>query len=139
MLWIKALHIIFMVTWFAGLFYLPRIFVYHAMSGDHREQETFKIMERKLLIMTHIGGVLTIVFGTWLLVAWLPTLMSLDWMKWKLGCVAILVLYHLYCVKLVADFKHERNERTHKWYRLFNEIPVLFLFAIVILVVVRPI
>ena len=138
MLWIKALHIIFMVTWFAGLFYLPRIFVYHAMSTDDQEQETFKTMERKLLIMTHLGGVLTLMFGVILLTVWMPSLLTLAWMKWKLVCVVILVIYHLYCIKLVQNFKHNRNNRTHKWYRVFNEIPVLFLFAIVILVVVKP-
>ena len=139
MLWIKALHIIFMVTWFAGLFYLPRIFVYHAMSRDDHEQETFKTMERKLLIMTHLGGVLTLVFGTVLLVVWLPGLLTLLWMQIKLVMVAALIVYHLMCVKFVRDFKQNQNTRTHRWFRLFNEVPVLFLFAIVILVVVRPI
>lgn len=138
MLWIKALHIVFMVTWFAGLFYLPRIFVYHAMSRDTNEQETFKTMERKLLIMTHIGALLTLLFGTVLIVAWLPVLLTLKWMQLKLVFVAALVIYHLMCVKFVRDFKQDQNARTHKWYRLFNEVPVLFLFAITILVVVRP-
>jgi len=138
MLWIKALHIIFMVTWFAGLFYLPRIFVYHAMSSNQHEQETFKVMERKLLVMTHIGGVLTLAFGFILLLVWLPGLLKQTWMLWKLLCVLLLVAYHIICVKLVADFKHDRNTRSHKTYRLFNEIPVLFLFVAVILVVVRP-
>ena len=95
-------------------------------------------MERKLLIMTHIGGVLTIVFGSWLLFAWLPGLATLAWMQVKLLLVLILILYHLYCIKLVKDFRLDRNTRTHRWYRLFNEIPVLFLFGCVIMVIVRP-
>lgn len=138
MLWIKALHVIFMVTWFAGLFYLPRIFVYHAMSDNAAEQETFKVMERKLLVMTHLGGALTLLFGLILLFTWLPGLMVFKWMQIKLLCVLALIIYHAICVKFVSEFKHDRNTRSHKFYRLFNEIPVLFLFAVVILVVVKP-
>jgi len=140
MLWVKALHVVFMVTWFAGLFYLPRIFVYHSQAdAANKDQiDTFKIMERKLLIMTHLGGILTIVFGTWLLVAWLPGLATLKWMQIKLLFVLVLIGYHLYCIKLVKDFKQDRNTRTHRWYRLFNEIPVLFLFVCVVMVIVRP-
>jgi len=137
MLWLKALHISFMVTWFAGLFYLPRLFVYHAMSDDAAQRETFKIMERKLLIMTHIGGTLTLFFGVWLL-SKVPSLMGLGWMQLKLVFVLALLLYHGWCMKLVADFRQDKNSKSHRWYRLFNEVPVLFLFAIVILVVVRP-
>lgn len=138
MLWVKALHIIFMVTWFAGLFYLPRIFVYHAMTEDPATRETFKTMERKLLIMTHIGGCLTLLFGLALLFVWLPAYISMGWMQWKLLIVVALIVYHAWCVKLVKDFKSDRINHSHKWFRLFNEIPVLFLFAAVILVVVRP-
>lgn len=140
MLWIKALHVIFMVTWFAGLFYLPRVFVYHAMSdqGNTGQMETFKVMERKLLVMTHIGGGLTILFGTWLLTFWLSGLLSMPWMHAKLLLVAALVGYHAYCVKLVKDFRNDANTRSHVWFRWFNEVPVLFLIGIVILVIVRP-
>lgn len=140
MLWIKSLHVIFMVTWFAGLFYLPRVFVYHSMSdADNEGQiETFKVMERKLLGITHIGGLLTLVFGTILLVVWLPGLISLAWMKIKLLLVLGLLAYHMYCVKLVRLFRNDKNTRTHVWYRWFNEVPVAFLFAIVILVIVKP-
>ena len=136
MLWIKALHISFMVTWFAGLFYLPRLFVYHAMSSDAISIERFKIMERKLYfgIMTP-GAVLTIVFGLWL---WLGYGVSGGWMHVKLFLVLILVIYHLYCGKLVGDFKHDRNRLGHVFYRWFNEFPVLILFAVIILVVVKP-
>jgi len=136
MLWIKALHIIFMVTWFAGLFYLPRLFVYHAMSDDRPGIERFKVMERKLYygIMTP-GAVLTIVFGVWL---WLSYGFSGGWLHAKLALVAVLVVYHLYCGKLLADFKHDRNQHGHVYYRWFNEIPVVILIAVVILVVVKP-
>ncbi len=111
MLWIKSLHVIFMVTWFAGLFYLPRVFVYHAMSNpDNREQmDTFKVMERKLLAMTHIGALLTIVFGSLLLIIWLPGLMTLAWMKLKLLLVLGLIVYHWYCARLVRLFREDGN------------------------------
>jgi putative membrane protein len=136
MLWVKSLHIIFMVTWFAGLFYLPRLFVYHAQSDDRVSQERFKVMERKLYygIMAP-GAVLTIVFGLWL---WLGYGFSGGWLHAKLFLVAVLVAYHLWCGKLLADFKHDRNAKSHVWFRWFNEFPVLILFAAVILVVVKP-
>jgi len=136
MLWIKSLHIIFMVTWFAGLFYLPRLFVYHAMSDDLPSIERFKIMERKLYygIMTP-GAVLTIIFGMWL---WLGYGISGSWLHAKLTLVAILVAYHFYCGKLLTDFKLDRNRHGHIYYRWFNEVPVVILIAVVILVVVKP-
>ncbi len=136
MLWIKSLHIIFMVTWFAGLFYLPRLFVYHAMTEDEAGKARFKLMERKLFfgIMTP-GAVLTIVFGLWL---WRGYGFSGGWLHAKITLVAVLVLYHLYCGKLLLDFKHDRNHHSHLYYRWLNELPVLVLVAIVILVVVKP-
>ena len=136
MLWIKALHIVFMVTWFAGLFYLPRLFVYHAQSEDRVSIERFKVMERKLFIgiMTP-GAVLTILFGVWL---WLGWGISGGWLHAKLALVAVLAGYHVWCGMLVSDFKHERNTKSHVWLRWFNEFPVLILFAVVILVVVKP-
>ena len=136
MLWVKALHIVFMVTWFAGLFYLPRLFVYHADTQDEAGRTRFKIMERKLYfgIMTP-GAVLTIVFGMWL---WLGYGISGGWLHAKLLLVAVLIGYHLWCGKLVADFKFDRNRHSHVWYRWFNEFPVLILMAVVILVVVKP-
>lgn len=141
MLWLKALHIIFMVTWFAGLFYLPRLFVYHAMSTDQISIDRFKIMERKLFfgIMTP-GAVLTLVFGLWTLFAFGPaTYADTLWLHLKLACVVLLIIYHVYCGKLLIDFKHDRNRYSHVWYRWFNEVPVVFLFIIIILAVVRPI
>lgn len=136
MLWIKALHIVFMVTWFAGLFYLPRLFVYHAMTDDAAGRERFKVMERKLYygIMTP-GAVLTIIFGAWL---WLGYGYSGAWLHAKLALVAVLIAYHVWCGRLLADFRHDRNSRGHVWYRWFNEFPILILFAVVILTVVKP-
>ncbi|MDR5170518.1 protoporphyrinogen oxidase HemJ [Methylobacillus flagellatus] len=136
MLWIKAWHIVFMVTWFAGLFYLPRLFVYHAQTEDSTGSERFKIMERKLFfgIMTP-GAVLTIAFGLWL---WQGYGFSGGWLHAKLTLVALLVAYHVYCGKLLFDFKHDRNRHGHVFYRWLNELPVLLLAAVVILVVVKP-
>jgi putative membrane protein len=136
MLWLKAFHIIFMVTWFAGLFYLPRLFVYHAMSEDAASSARFKIMERKLFygIMTP-GAVLTIILGTWL---WLGYDFAGTWLHWKLALVAVLVLYHLYCGKLLVDFRNDRNRHGHVFYRWLNELPVVLLIAIVLLVVLKP-
>ena len=137
MLVVKALHIIFMVAWFAGLFYLPRLFVYHAQANDRISIERFKIMERKVYwgIATP-GGVLTLVFGLWLWLGWFQG--AGWWLHAKLALVAVLVAYHLWCGKLLADFRNERNTRSHVWYRWFNEVPVLFLVVIVFLVVLKP-
>ncbi len=140
MLWVKSFHIIFMVTWFAGLFYLPRLFVYHAMSDDQISNDRFKIMERKLFygIMTP-GALITIGLGLWLLqgYAW-QAYSSSGWLHTKLFLVALLVGYHIYCGKLLIDFKHDRNKHGHVFYRWLNEAPVLVLIAIVILAVVKP-
>ncbi|MEE8617742.1 MAG: protoporphyrinogen oxidase HemJ [Nitrosomonadaceae bacterium] len=136
MLWVKSLHIIFMVTWFAGLVYLPRLFVYHAMSDDLASVERFKEMERKLYygIMTP-GAVLTIIFGVWL---WQGFGISGSWLHAKLLLVAVLLAYHYYCGRLLSDFKQDRNRHSHIYYRWFNEIPVVILIAVVILTVVKP-
>ena len=140
MLWLKALHLIFMVTWFAGLFYLPRLFVYHAMSDDQASIERFKIMERKLYfgIMTP-GMILTLLFGSGMLAsyAWEMYGQSL-WLHIKLGLLLVLVIYHIHCGKLLMDFRHDRNQHSHVFYRWYNEFPVLLLFAIVILATVKP-
>lgn len=140
MLWVKALHVIFMVTWFAGLFYLPRLFVYHAMCEDEPGRERFKVMERKLYYaITTPGMVLTVVFGLWLLFsyAW-SAYSSMGWLHAKLLLAVLLIGYHFYCGKLLKDFRDDRNRHSHVFYRWFNEIPVLFLIAMVILVVVKP-
>ncbi|MGI9303064.1 MAG: protoporphyrinogen oxidase HemJ [Gammaproteobacteria bacterium] len=139
MLWVKAFHIISMVTWFAGLFYLPRLFVYHAIAEDAPSIDRFKIMERRLFwgIMTP-GAALTIVLGLWLLAVFWPAYQGTGWMHVKLVMALVLVVYHVWCGKLVIDFKHDRNEHSHVWYRWFNEAPVLLLAGIVVLVIVRP-
>ncbi|MCW8963734.1 MAG: protoporphyrinogen oxidase HemJ [Gammaproteobacteria bacterium] len=136
MLWLKSFHIIFMVTWFAGLFYLPRLFVYHAMSDDQPSIDRFKIMERKLFygIMTP-GGIITLALGFWL---WFGYGFTGGWLHAKTALVAVLVIYHIWCGKLMLDFKHDRNNKSHVWYRWFNEVPVMFLIAIIILVEVKP-
>ncbi|MGH8674088.1 MAG: protoporphyrinogen oxidase HemJ [Burkholderiales bacterium] len=136
MLWVKALHVIFMVTWFAGLFYLPRLFVYHAMAEDRASLERFAVMERKLFwrIMTP-GAVLTLAFGIWL---WLGWGFSGGWLYAKLAVVALLIAYHVWCGKLMLDLHAGRSRKSHRWFRWFNELPVLALFAAVILVVVKP-
>jgi putative membrane protein len=137
MLWVKSFHIIFMVTWFAGLFYLPRLFVYHAMASDAPSIERFKVMERKLYwgIMTP-GALLTIVFGLWLWLGWFRG--SSSWLHAKIALVAILAGYHLWCGLLLRDFAAGRNARSHVWFRWFNEFPVLVLIATVLLVVFKP-
>ena len=136
MLWLKAFHVIFMVTWFAGLFYLPRLFVYHALSDDAPSVARFKIMERKLFygIMTP-GAVLTVATGLGL---WLFYGISGGWLHAKLAVVALLIAYHLWCGRLVVVFRDDANRRSHVWYRWFNEVPVLMLIAIVVLVIVKP-
>ncbi len=139
MLWVKAFHIIFMVTWFAGLFYLPRLFVYHAEASDEISNARFKIMERKLFWgITTPGGVLTIVFGLWLIHYLGTDVLGMLWMQIKLALVGLLVVYHIWCGKLVADFKHDRNRHSHVWFRWFNEAPVLVLVAVVLLVELQP-
>ncbi len=140
MLWIKALHVIFMVTWFAGLFYLPRLFVYHSMSTDQASIDRFKIMERKLYfgIMTP-GMILTFVFGGWMLFDYaLQTYAGMHWLTVKIVLAIILLGYHIHCGKLLFDFKHDRNKHGHVYYRWYNEIPVLFLFVMIVLVIVKP-
>lgn len=134
-LWIKAFHIVFVVTWFAGLFYLPRLYVYHAMADDVAGSARFKIMERKLFygIMTP-SAVLALALGLWL---WLGYGFAGAWLHIKLALVIILVAYHIYCGKLLLDFKHDRNKHGHVYYRWLNELPVLILIAIVLLVVLK--
>src|SRR3982075_2520280 len=137
MLWVKSLHIIFMVTWFAGLFYLPRLFVYHALAEDAVSVRRFVEMERKLFwgIMTP-GAVLTIAFGLWLWLGWFRG--ASGWLHVKIALVALLVGYHLWCLRLLRAFAAGRNTKSHIWYRWFNEVPVLILIATVLLVVLKP-
>jgi len=137
MLWLKSFHIVFVVTWFAGLFYLPRIFVYHAMATDEAVRSTLKVMERRLMVMTHLGGTLSWLFGISMLVM-LPGFMSQGWMLVKLLLVILLTLYHFWCARIVKDLARDEVNHSHVWYRWFNEFPTLILVAAVILVVVKP-
>ena len=136
MLWMKSLHIIFMVTWFAGLFYLPRLNVYHAEAKDKISNDRFKVMERKLFygIMTP-GGILTIFFGL-LLIYNYPY--QGQWLTYKLILVFFLIIYHLYCWKFLNLFKYDKNYHSHVFYRIFNEVPVIILIAAVFLVIYKP-
>lgn len=139
MSWVKALHIIAVVCWFAALFYLPRLFVYHAMTEDAEGRERFKIMERKLYrgIMTP-SMVATVVFGLWLIHFNATYYLQAGWMHIKLCAVLLLLAYHFTCGHFLRVFREDRNTRSHKFYRVFNEAPVLLLILIVIMVVVKP-
>jgi len=138
-MWLKAWHLIFMVTWFAGLFYLPRLFVYHAMTDDDAGNERFKVMERKLYYFTTPWMLLTLLFGFWMLYdyAW-AAYGHMLWLHIKLLLIAILVAYHLYCGHLVKQFARDQNNRSHTWYRWFNEVPVPILFTVVLLASLKP-
>lgn len=136
-LWLKAFHIIGVVTWFAGLFYLPRLFVYHAEATEPATRDRLKVMERRLLVMTHIGGALAIAFG----IATLATesfYLHAGWLHVKLALVLLLVIYHFTLLKLTGDFAHDRCRWSPRKLRGFNEIPGVLLLAIVILATVKP-
>jgi protoporphyrinogen IX oxidase len=137
MLWLKALHIIAVVTWFAGLFYLPRLFVYHADANDSISVQRFDIMERRLFIIMSIGATAAVVFGAAMLIN-APGYLHMGWLRVKLLFVLLLFAYHLCCYKLMRDFALRRNSHSAKWYRAFNEAPSLLLIVIVILAVVKP-
>lgn len=137
MLILKAFHIVFMVTWFAGLFYLPRLFVYHVQTSDTISLDRFVLMERRLFVMMTIGAVLTAVFGIAMLIS-APGLMYGGWLHAKLALVAVLIGYHVWCYRLMAALRAGTNRRSDRWFRFFNEIPSLLLIAIVLLVVLKP-
>ena len=141
MIWLKAFHIVFVVTWFAGLFYLPRLLVYHAEATEAVVRERLKVMERRLLAMTRIGSTLTVVFGVGTLL-WAAQLsqhyLAQGWLIVKLILVGGLFWYQAVLARLVAAFARDEITKSSKWLRIFNEVPVLFLVAIVILVVVKP-
>lgn len=138
MLWIKAFHIIFVTSWFAGLFYLPRIFVNHAMVSDKETIERLALMEHKLYRFMFPLAVLALGFGFWLMFGFGYLHAGGGWLHAKLTLVIGLVIYHWYCGRIMRDFKANKNTRSHIWYRWFNEIPVIALTLIVILVVVKP-
>lgn len=136
--WMKALHVVFMVTWFAGLFYLPRLFVYHAMSENQPSFELFKVMEKRLFGIMTIGMALTLLLGIILLVLGHGVLFSSGWFQAKLVFLLLLFGYHHACYKIMMKFRNESNSHSHKWYRWFNEVPALMLIVIVIFAVVKP-
>ncbi|WP_214000419.1 CopD family protein [Arsukibacterium sp.] len=134
----KALHLFFMVAWFAGIFYLPRLFVYHAETRSTECAETFKVMERRLLFCNPFA-VLTLIFGMLLIIAYGKAwFIASGWLHIKLLLVLLLYGYHGWCFKLLADFKHNRNRRSPRFYRIFNEMPVLLLLAIILLATLKP-
>jgi protoporphyrinogen IX oxidase len=136
-LWLKAFHVVFVVTWFAGLFYLPRLFVYHAAATDAVSRDRFVVMERRLFAIMTIGMVLAAAFGL-ALIATQPGYLGLPWLQLKLVLVALLVAYHFWCRALMRDLERGERPRSQRWYRLFNEVPGVFLIAIVVLAVVKP-
>ncbi len=139
MMLLKTLHIIFMTAWFAGLFYLPRLFVYHAMADDKISLNRFIIMERKLLygIMTP-SAVFTLIFGFLLTFLYLPLYFEQTWFILKIILVISLIIYHIWCVNLYKNFAKNKNKHSHIWYRWFNEVPVVMLVLIVSLVIYKP-
>ncbi|PZN28994.1 MAG: protoporphyrinogen oxidase HemJ [Proteobacteria bacterium] len=137
MLWLKAFHIVFMVTWFAGLFYLPRLFVYHAQASDAPSLERFQVMERRLFVIMTIGAVLTAAFGVAMVMV-APYLLAGGWLHAKLTLVAVLIAYHLWCWRLIKQLGSGRARHSDRWYRWFNEVPGVLLIAIVVLAVVKP-
>ncbi|HEV8018173.1 MAG TPA: CopD family protein [Steroidobacteraceae bacterium] len=137
MLWLKALHVVFVVTWFAGLFYLPRLFVYHAATGDAPGLERFIVMERRLFMIMSLGALLAVLFGSAMIVA-APGYLAMGWLRVKLLLVAATVGYHAWCYRLMRQLRAGAGRHSQRWYRLFNEVPGLLLIAIVILAVVKP-
>ncbi len=139
MLWVKAWHVIFMVTWFAGLFYLPRLFIYHADATDDISHARFVIMERKLFIIMTIGAVMTALFGVWMLTdyAWQAWRDS-GWLPAKLVLVGALLVFHLYCLQVMRELRTGTARHSAAFYRWINEIPALLLIAIILLVVAKP-
>ena len=135
--WIKALHVVFVVAWFAGLFYLPRLFVYHAATTDAPGLERFATMERRLFKLMTLAALLAAGFGL-ALIALEPAWLAHSWLEAKLVLVAGLVVYHIWCGALVSRFRDGRNLHAPRWYRWFNEVPTVFLVAIVVLAVVKP-
>jgi putative membrane protein len=140
-MWLKAFHLFFMTAWFAGLFYLPRLFVYHAMTDDAAGNERFKIMERKLYYFVTPWMILTVVFGLWMIYDYQHVRVYLDqqwWLYIKITLVALLVVYHLWCGRIMKTFAKDKNQRSDRWFRWFNEIPVVILLAIIYLASMKP-
>jgi putative membrane protein len=139
-LWVKAFHIVAVICWFSGIFYLPRLFVYHAMSEDQVSRDRFVIMERKLFWgITTPSAIATVVLGSWLLLANASYFMAAPWMHAKLALVALVIAYHVRCWFYMRALREDTSLQTHKFFRVFNELPVFVLVGIVILVVVKPV
>ena len=136
MLWLKAFHVVFVVAWFAGLFYLPRLYVYHVTTADADGRARFAVMERRLFAIMTIGALGAVLFGVAMIIA-APGYLALGWLRVKLALVAALVGYHLWCYRLMRELA-AGSGRSQRWYRFFNEVPGLLLIAIVILAVVKP-
>jgi putative membrane protein len=137
MLWLKAFHVVFVVTWFAGLFYLPRLFVYHVATPEAAGRERFAVMERRLFAIMTIGAVASLALGL-AMVAAAPEYLAFAWLRAKLVLVAVLIGYHAWCYALMRALRAGAGSHSQRWYRLFNEVPALLLVAIVILAVVKP-
>src|SRR5450631_101689 len=137
LLWLKAFHVVAMVTWFAGLFYLPRLFVYHADAGDWISVERFRTMELRLFMIMTIGAAATILLGVAMIIA-VPAYLKMGWLHAKLTLVLLLIVYHGFCYKFLREFAHNRRTHTAKWFRAFNEVPSLLLVGIVVLAVAKP-
>lgn len=137
MLWLKAFHVVFVVTWFAGLFYLPRLFVYHAEANDAPSLERFKVMERRLFGIMTIGATLAAIFG-FAMILTVPALLGVGWLRLKLLLVLALIGYHVWCYRLMTALARGENRHSTRWYRWFNEVPGLLLIAIVVLAIVKP-
>lgn len=138
LLWLKAFHVFFVICWFAGLFYLPRLYVHHAMSEDHATRERLKIMEGKLYRFTTPLAALALFFGIWMVIHLPQAYLSAGWMHAKLALVAALLVYHHWCGRLMRQLRDDVCTKSHRWFRVFNELPVLVLLPVVILVVVKP-
>jgi putative membrane protein len=141
MLWLKAFHIVFVVAWFAGIFYLPRLFVYHSTlktdGTDGATIERFKVMERRLFGMMTFGAVFASAFAIAMLIT-TPVYLQMPWMHFKLTLVVLLFGYHVWCYRLVVAFREDRNTHSERWFRVFNEMPLFLLIGIVLLVVLKP-
>jgi protoporphyrinogen IX oxidase len=137
MLWLKAFHVIAVIAWFAGLFYLPRLYVYHADAKDPISIERFKVMERRLFAIMTLGAAAGLLLGAAMMVA-APLYLAMQWLRIKLTLVLLVIAYHGYCYKLMRDFAANRNRHGARWYRAFNEVPSLLLIGIVLLAVVKP-
>jgi putative membrane protein len=137
MLWLKAFHVVFVVTWFAGLFYLPRLFVYHVATGDEAGLARFVLMERRLFALMSVGALLAVAFGVAMLIL-APPYLQAGWLRAKLLLVAGLIAYHASCYSLMRALRLGRRTHSQRWFRLYNEVPTLFLVTIVVLAVVKP-